>query len=176
MKILIIGNIGSGKTTLGKKIQELTGYELVQIDELREKYLEKKVSEEYYCLYEFLKAIEDNNDVILEFTGAGCHKFAIKRALELTNDNKIIIHCKNRDFSLIFERLKHKELNKNFPFDTDIENHITFIKKELDDKSLEDFWEIKDSILINVYMDTTDDLTENIIFITNQIKLIQKSN
>jgi len=37
MKILIIGNIGSGKTTLGNKIQELTGYKFVQIDELREK-------------------------------------------------------------------------------------------------------------------------------------------
>ncbi len=39
MKILIIGNIGSGKTTLGKKIQEITGYKFVQIDKLREKYL-----------------------------------------------------------------------------------------------------------------------------------------
>ena len=134
MKILIIGNIGSGKTTLGKKIQEITGYKFVQIDELREEYLEKKVSEEYYCLYEFLKAIENNNDVILEFTGAGCHKFAIKRALELTNNNIIIIHCKNRDFSLILERLKHKELNENFPFDMDIDNHITYIKEELDKK------------------------------------------
>ena len=58
MKILIIGNIGSGKTTLGNKIQELTGYKFVQIDKLRKEYLKNAVSEEYYCIYQFLKAIE----------------------------------------------------------------------------------------------------------------------
>ena len=139
MKILLIGNIGSGKTMLGKKIQKLTGYRYVQIDKLREKYLKNAVSEEYYCLYQFLKSIEENENLILEFTGAGCHKFAVKRALELANDNIIIIHCKNRDFSIISERLKQKELNENFPFDTDIENHIKFIKEELNNDSLEDY-------------------------------------
>ncbi|GAG55695.1 unnamed protein product [marine sediment metagenome] len=39
MKILIIGNLGSGKTTLGKKIKEMTSYEFIQIEELRKKYL-----------------------------------------------------------------------------------------------------------------------------------------
>lgn len=173
MKILIIGNIGSGKTTLSKKIQEVIGYKFVQIDALREKYFEKKVSEEYYCLYEFLKAIEDNHNVILEFTGAGCHKFAVKRALELANDNTIIIHCKNRDLSLILDRLKYKELNENFPFNTDIENHIKFIKEELDDKTLESFWEITNSVFINVYMYTLDDLTDNIRIIARKVKLME---
>ena len=36
MKILIIGNVGSGKTTLGEKIQKITGFIFVQIDQLRE--------------------------------------------------------------------------------------------------------------------------------------------
>jgi len=123
-----------------------------------------------------LKAIEDNNDVILEFTGAGWHKFAIKRALELTNEKIIIIHCKNRDFSLILERLKHKELNENFPFDTDIETHIKFIKEELDDKTLESFWEITNSAIINVYMDTPDDLTKNVRIFARKVKLMGEYN
>ena len=174
MKILIIGNIGSGKTTLGKKIQEITSYKFIEIDKFREKYLKDAVSEEYYCLYRFLKSIEENENLILEFTGAGCHKFAIKRALELTNDIIIIIHCKNRDFSLILERSKHKELNENFPFETDIEKHITFIKEELNSKSLDDFWDIKDSIFINVYMDTLDDLTENIERVIKKINKLKR--
>jgi len=176
MKILIIGNIGSGKTTLGKKIQENTSYKFVQIDELRQKYLEGKVSEEYYCLYEFLKAIEDNDNIILEFTGAGCHKFAVKRALELASDNTIMIHCKNRDFSIILERLKHKELNENFPFNTDIENHIKFIKEELDDNTLESFWEITNSIFLNVFMDNSQDLTESVRIIARKVKLMEDDN
>lgn len=170
MKILIIGNIGSGKTTLGKKIQEKISYSFIQIDELREKYFKKKVSEEYYCLYEFLRAIEDGKNVILEFTGVGCHKFAIKRALELTNDNKIIIYCKNRNFSTILERLKHKKLINKFPFNIEIKNHINFIKEELENETLTDFWKIKNSIFISIYMDNPGDLIENV---NNIIKIIK---
>ncbi len=171
MKILIIGNIGSGKTTLGKKIQEHTGFKFIQIDDLREKFFEKKVSEEYYCLYQFIKSIEDNENVILEFTGVGCHKFAIKRALELSNDKIIMIYCKNRNFSIISERVKRKELNENFPFNTDIEKHIEFIKEELNNDLLEEFWNFKNSINIGVSMDTPDDLTENIEQIIKDIEV-----
>jgi len=65
MRILIIGNIGSGKTTLGKKIREIIGYKFVQIDEIREQYLKNAVSEEYFCLYYFLKTIEQNKNIIV---------------------------------------------------------------------------------------------------------------
>jgi len=101
MKILIIGNIGSGKTTLGNKIQELKGYKFVQIDKLRKEYLKNAVSEEYYCIYQFLKAIEENENIILEFTGAECHKYAIKRALELSNDLILFILCKTKLLSTL---------------------------------------------------------------------------
>ena len=133
MKILIIGNIGSGKSTIGKEIQKFTGYKFVQIDQIRERYLTKHVSEEYYCLYEFLKSIENNSDIILEFTGVGCHKFAIKRALQLSNDKIIIILCKNRNFELITERIKNKKYLFIKPFEIDINEHIYFVKKELNE-------------------------------------------
>ena len=103
MKILIIGNIGSGKTTLGKKIQEITGFKFVQIDELREKFLNNSVSGEYLSLHKFLKEIEENENLILEFTGVGCHKYAIKKSLELNSDNIMIILCKTRNFDLLLE-------------------------------------------------------------------------
>ena len=116
MKILIIGNIGSGKTTLGKAIQELMGFKFIQIDEIREKYLKGKVSQEYYCLHEFILAIETNDNLIMEFSGVGCHKFAVKRALELSNDKIMIILCKTRDFDLILDRVKNKKFGYVSPF------------------------------------------------------------
>ena len=123
-----------------------------------------------YQFGEYLKALEYFDDVILEFTGAGCHKYAIKRALELTKDDIIIIYCKNRDFSILLKRLKYKELNENFPFNTDIKNHINFIKEELDEKEVESFWKMNNSILINVYMDTPEDITENMKIIRIRVK------
>jgi len=61
-------------------------------------------------------------------------------------------------------------LNENFPFNTDIKNHFNFIKEELDEKEVESFWKMNNSILINVYMDTPEDITENMKIIRIRVK------
>ena len=161
MKILIIGNIGSGKTTIGREIQKFTNYKFIQIDQLREKYLNEYVSEEYYCLYEFLKSIENISDIILEFTGVGCHKYAVKRALQLSNDI-IIILCKNRSFELILERIENKKYSYVPPFDINIREHIYFVKKELNEDLANKFWNWKDFKFVEIYMDNLKDIELNL--------------
>ena len=162
MKILIIGNIGSGKTTLGKAIQELTGFKFIQIDEIREKYLKGKVSQEYFCLHEFIQAIETNDNLIMEFSGVGCHKFSVKRALELSNDKIMIILSKTRDFDLILDRMKNKKFGYKSPFNSEIENHAQFIKQEIHDDLINNFWKSLDFKFREVYMDNSNDLKINI--------------
>ena len=161
MKILIIGNIGSGKTTLGKAIQEFTGFKFIQIDELRVKYLQGKVSEEYYCHYEFLKAIEAEQDLIVEFTGVGCHKFAVKKALELCKDKALIIYCKTRAFKLILDRIKKKKLDYISPFHAEMKDHALFIQRELQENSSE-FWKSNHFEFKELYMDNFEDLEMNL--------------
>ena len=168
---MIIGNVASGKTTLGKKIQEITGFKFVQIDQLREKYLKGAVSEEYYCFFEFLKTIEENKDLILEFTGVGCHKYAVKRALQLSNDEILIVSCKNRDFNLIIERIGNKKFAYRHPFDIDIKEHIHFVKKELNLDIEKKFWNCEEFEFIEVYMDDNKDLIRNVKNIPNYINL-----
>ncbi len=162
MKILIIGNIGSGKTTLGKKIQEITGFKFVQIDDLREKYLRNAVSEEYYCLYQFVKQIEKNKDIILEFTGAGCHKFAIKKVLELSKLKAIIIVCLTRDFSTIEKRAESKKFSYEPIFPVDVKEHIHFVDEEIQKDLSEKFWENAGFEVLRYYMDDLNDLTNNV--------------
>jgi len=171
MKILIIGNIGSGKTTLGKKIQELTGYKFVQIDKLREKYLNNSVSGEYYSLYKLIKKIEVNQNLILEFTGVGCHKFAIKRALEIENSNIIVILCKNRDFNLILERLENKQFNFSSPLNVDIKEHAVFVQEELCKDLENEYWNCKEFEFHEVFMDDKKDLIRNVKNISNYLNL-----
>ena len=161
MKILIIGNIGSGKTTLGNRIKEITRYEYLQIDKIREKYLKEFISEEYYCLYKFLKSIEENENLICEFTGAGCHKYAIKRALELSNDSVLIILCKTKLFSTLKERIKEKEFNYGNPFNLDINKHIKFVDNELNQDICSKFWFSKNFKFMEVFMENLADLKVN---------------
>ena len=181
MKILIIGNIGSGKTTLGKEIQEVTGYSFVQIDELREKFLRKSVSGEYLSLQKFLKSIEITKNLIIEFTGVGCHKYAVKRALELSKDRILIFRSKTRDFSKIIERVNQKKFSYNNIFDIDKEDHIKYIEKELKKDISNRFWTLTNSKFKVLFMDNLDDLNNNIsnlrkilIVDKNQIKSSQE--
>lgn len=162
MKILIIGNIGSGKTTLGKKIQEITGYKFVQIDALREHYLKNTVSGEYLSLLKFLKLIERKESMIFEFTGVGCHKYAVKRALQLTSHKILVIHCKNRVFDQIIERVNKKTFNYRNIFDIDIKTHIYFIEKELKKDISKKFWKLANSKFREIFMDNFNDLNYNI--------------
>ncbi len=174
MKILIIGNIGSGKTMLGTKIQKLTDYKFIQIDELREKYLKNAVSEEYCCFYQFLKNIEENKNLILEFTGAGCHKYAVKRALELTGDSVLIILCKTKLLSTLRERIKEKEFNYGNPFNLDINEHISFIENDLNQDICSKFWISKNFTFIDIFMENSDDLKANELLINKMLNLNER--
>ncbi len=171
MRILIIGNIGSGKTTLGKIIQELTGFKFIQIDEIRRKYLKEKISEEYFCLQEFLKNIEDNNNVILEFTGAGCHKFAIKRALELTGDSVLIFLCKTKLLSTLRERIEKKAFDYGNPFNIDINEHILYIEDNIKQDICSKFWISNKFRFAEVFMEGLDDIKSNENLLKTMLKL-----
>ena len=169
MKILIIGNIGSGKSTLGKKIFEITGFKFIQIDDFREKYLKSKVSEEYYCQYQFLRSIEENENIICEFTGVGWHKFAVKRILELSKDLVLIILCKTKLFSTLRERVKEKKFNYGNPFKLDIYKHIHFVENELNQDLCSKFWLSKNFSFIEVFMENLDDFKVNELLIQKLI-------
>lgn len=162
MKILIIGNIGTGKTVIGKKLSEILGFEFIQIDSIREKNMDGTISGEYFCLYNFLKNIEEKENVILEFTGAGCHKYAIKRALELSKSNCLVLVCRTKKFETIIERVKYKKYNYTSPFNINISNHIYFVENEINNDLKNKFW-ITDKIkVIEIYMDNTEDIQKNL--------------
>jgi len=163
MKILIIGNIASGKTTLGMKIGEMLDIPLVEIDKIREKYLiHGRVSEEYLCLYHFLRHAESDENVILEFTGVGCHKYAVRRALELSGHKVLVIVCRTDSPSINLQRLKSKNYSYAHPFDIDINKHVFFVEKELIRDLESGFWELKNFTVLEVPMNTPDDIERNI--------------
>ncbi len=162
MKILILGNIGSGKTTLGKVAKEITGLPFVELDKLREEVkLDGRVSLNYLALYYFMQKAENRENIILECTGSGVHKYSVKRALEISSNSVEIIVCKNRDIKTNLKRLERKNFNYIFPFPKDLKKHIYDVQEELE-KDLENkFWSWGKSRVREVFMDTEEDLRKN---------------
>lgn len=78
-------------------------------------------------------------------------------------------------FSEVLTLIKSLNNKEEFPFNTDIKNHINFIKEELDEKKVEGFWKMSKSILTNVYMDTPEDITENMNVIRIKVKLTKEN-
>lgn len=80
-KILIIGSLGSGKTTIAKRLSKKLGYDRISIDDCRERYGDGSVTGEYRAWICFIEACNNDSPMILEFTGGGPHVFAVKQAL-----------------------------------------------------------------------------------------------
>ena len=91
-------------------------------------------------MYYFIKAIEEHENLILEFTGVGCHKHAIRRALELTGDSSLVVICKTNDLDTLKKRIQSKKYGYKNPFDIDIYKHVEFIQKEIESDIHSGFW------------------------------------
>lgn len=79
-----------------------------------------------------------------------------------------IILCKTKLLSTLRERMKEKTFNHGNPFNIDINNHIEFIQKDLENDINEQFWKFIKSKLLEVYMDNQQDLVANIKLIINK--------
>ncbi|MHA1730848.1 MAG: hypothetical protein ACTSU5_02845 [Promethearchaeota archaeon] len=83
-KILVIGNICSGKTRLIDDIVTkgwVGAMPVVSIDEMRSQHGDGTISGEYLAWYYFLKTCSQPCPQVIEFSGGGAHKHAVLLAL-----------------------------------------------------------------------------------------------
>jgi len=163
-KILVIGNINSGKTTVAKMIKERIGCKLISIDDLRVKYNAESFYNEYlawseflkYCGYEFGEEYQDKT-ILLEFTGCGPHQHAIKRALEKANSSLSIIFIKTKAEKCI-NRLALKKVYPPYPWKSNIIETIKDIEKCLYYHEKNNFWKINENTDIFYIKNDSSDL------------------
>jgi hypothetical protein len=80
-KILIIGTLGSGKTTLAEYLARDTGFPYASIDECRIRYGDGTVSGEDCAWDHFLEICGSSSPGILEFSGGGPHVDEVRKNL-----------------------------------------------------------------------------------------------
>jgi hypothetical protein len=90
-KMLLIGNLSSGKPTLGRELERRTSRRFVRIDDCRRKMANGSTSGEYRAWEKFMEFCESPEGCILEFSGGGPHVYDVARALELSGSETYII-------------------------------------------------------------------------------------
>ena len=125
--IVLIGMMGSGKTTVGKQLAELLGWTFIDLDEEIEKRENKKISqifndngEQYFrkTEKEAIKEFINNEKTILSLGGGA---FENEESQKLLKEKSTVIFLK-ASCQKIFERIKNEIhrplLHKNFSIET----------------------------------------------------------
>lgn len=92
MKILVFGNIGSGKSTLSRKLTDkLKVFELVAIDDFRKRYGDGSMETEQIAKRCFYNAIVPEKKQIIEVMGAGDTGEALFEMMQSLPERKFVI-------------------------------------------------------------------------------------
>lgn len=71
MKILVFGNVGSGKTTIINELRAVIPWKVVSIDDYRRKYGDGSKEKELIARQYFFDAIIENENLFIECIGIG---------------------------------------------------------------------------------------------------------
>jgi len=81
MKIIIVGNIASGKSTIAAKLAQATGYTLLQIDAYRQQYGDGTPEADFQAKKAFTDACAQPGNHVIELLGTGQTALMVYRAI-----------------------------------------------------------------------------------------------
>lgn len=80
-KVVIIGNIAAGKTTLGRTLSGMLGWPLVSIDECRCRFGDRTPAGELAAWADFTRSAAGGRSAVMEFSGSGAMTYLVEKAL-----------------------------------------------------------------------------------------------
>jgi adenylate kinase family enzyme len=125
MRLIIIGNIASGKTTLAKKLAEHYKIPILSIDDFREKYnISGDAFGENHAWDLFIHFIMQTDKCIVDTTGTSKHYF---KMMTIVNGPKIIIKIDSNQAQCLKNYEKRKRSGYKMPpipWKMDIKNSL----------------------------------------------------
>ena len=120
MKIILIGNIGVGKTTIARKLLEkYKEADFVSIDEMRRRYGDGSTEKENYCKERFIKAIDFKAKIqVIELTGVGVLGERLFELLSIYQYPILVFHL-IVPIDKLLKRVKKKVWDIPFPIGKD---------------------------------------------------------
>lgn len=145
-KIFLIGNIGAGKSLIAKWISQFSRYPIYSIDTIRIAVADGTVAGEYDAYSQFLRYIQNDGHCVLEFSGVGIHKHAVRYALKFSKNPYVIIYITSPPEQCLKKIHNTSHFDKiPYPFSIPVEKLIIRNDYELKQDKIDQFWMI-DSI------------------------------
>lgn len=148
MKILVFGNIGSGKSTVLSSLKELFPFEVIAIDDFRRKFGDGSKSSELEARESFFAAIQQNKNQFIECIGVG--KVAEELFLLLQEFSEPII-C----LTLMTPReICKKRLDEriwDIPFPESIEKVSSLLERteiKISNKEIDRLWSVRQNTIL----------------------------
>lgn len=120
MKIVLLGNIGTGKTTIAEIIKDKWGKaELLSIDNIRKKYGDGSTEKENFCKKKFIDTVKsDDSFQIIELSGVGVLGEKLFSLLKNYKYPILVIYLFVPE-STLNERIKNRTWDTPFPLKID---------------------------------------------------------
>lgn len=81
LRVLVIGNMGSGKSTVATLVSKRLGLRFFALDEFRTEHSDGSLAGEFLAKAEWFRQIQNHEECVLEFTGLGAGALLLKELL-----------------------------------------------------------------------------------------------
>lgn len=173
MKVLLFGNVGSGKTTLINKLKELFSFEVIAIDDYRRKYGDGTKEGEILAKKNFLHSIILHKNQFIECIGVGQLADDLYESLSHTDEKIVCLTiivpkevCKTRLESRVW----------NIPFPEPLEKVFRLLEKtelRIENGLIEQKWgKLKNAILLfknNILPCDADMIVKEVSMMLNEV-------
>ncbi len=174
MKVVLLGNIGVGKTTIANIIREKwRSAEILSIDNIRKSFGGGTVEKENFCKKKFIDSVTmDNALQIIELTGVGVLGERLFKILSKYDYSILVIYLFVSE-SEIFKRIKNRKWDTPFPFKFDkVPDAIYYTNQEYEKGLLDKFTHECKSAVYLALQNSNVQLHRNIKIIINILKVL----
>ncbi len=152
-KVLVIGNICAGKTTLIQQLCPLLNGTPAILDEFRRQYGDGSIAGDYLAYYHLLLACAKPSPNIIEFSGAGPHKWAIRLALKESRVPCAVVFV-DTPVQTCITRALTKKFDVPYPaWDISPADIIPALQQELEEDCKQGFWTTFPHFVFTSYQD-----------------------